>query len=170
MTNAQPVPGNSNSKPTGRPHGSKNKRAPMKVGDIALEIGFKGFESVMDGYGRSFTPKLACRVIDHMRKVGGTDAEIPSELQEFANKKRPGRTISGPMTAAKPGDTRPYTVSSQGRIGLSVDTIGGERGKQVHAGFNEEMIIISKRRLGVDLFMTKIDGGYVITYDRPEEA
>jgi hypothetical protein len=170
MTDAQLASGNSTSKPTGRPHGSKNKRAPLKVGEIALEIGFKGFDKVKEKYGRSFTPKLACRVIEHMQKVGDGEEEIPSALQEFANKKRPGRTISGPMTAAKPGDSRPYTVSSQGRIGLSVDTIGGEHGKQVHAAFDEEIIFISKRQRDKDLFITKIEGGLVITFEPPEEA
>lgn len=170
MTNVQAAAGNGNSGPSGRPRGSKNKRAPLKVGDIALEIGFKGFEKVKEKHGRAFTPKLACRVIEHMRKVGGGEEEIPKELQEFANRKRPGRAISGPMTAAKSGDVRPYTVSAQGRIGLSVDTIGGESGKQVYAGFDDEIIVISKRKLGEDLFITKIDGSIVITREPPADA
>lgn len=166
----QPASTNGGSRPAGRPKGSANKRPPMKVSDLTIEINTLGFEKVRDKYGRSFTPKIACRVIDYMKKILGDEAVVPESLSEFAAKKRPGRAISGPMTAPKTGESRPYQVSEQGRIGISVETIRGEPGKQVFSTFNEMAIVVTKEKPGEGVFVVPVDGGILITSENPDDA
>lgn len=147
----------------GRPPGSKNKKQPLKVADIALEINLGDFAKTKAKYGRSFTPKLACRIIEHMRKVGGEEASVPQELQDYANTKRPGRAINGPMTAPQKGEVRPYTVSAQRRIGLSTETIDGESGKKVYTYFGDEVMITSKKKPGEEIFIVEQEGSIIIS-------
>jgi len=126
---------------TGRPPGSSNKKPVLKVADVTLEVNLNGLSATRLKYGSAFTPKLACRIIDHLLKIVGPDAVIPDDLTEFAAKKRPGRKINGPMTPPKEGEWRPYTVSQQGRIGSPVEILGARTGQVVWTRFTSKRLI-----------------------------
>jgi hypothetical protein len=107
--------------------------------DLALRIMGGGFDKVMSEIGDRLTPVRAARILELLK--GYKFKNPPKELSELAAKKKPGH-LGGPVKPPQQGEVREYTVSPNGRIGVSLAILGKRPGDKARVKYGSKQIVI----------------------------